>query len=86
MGFSGPNPIEWPDIESFSRQTGTRLMPWEIEALESVDDAFLQPAAKQAAASKDKTGAAGMVDVSDGRGVRALLRSIVGRGKTKKGG
>lgn len=87
MGFAAPNPIEWADIEAFSRQTRTRLLPWEIEIIESVDDAFLQPATRQAPASqsqgKDKIVAS--VDVSDGRGIRALLRSIAGRGK-KKGG
>lgn len=40
-GFSGPNPIGWPDIDAFIRRTGSRLAPWEIEAIERIDDMFV---------------------------------------------
>lgn len=87
MGFASPDPIEWHDIDAFSRQTGTRLLPWEIETIEAVDDAFLQPALKQAQAPpqpQDKN-LVDNVDINDGRGVRSLFRSIADRRK-KKGG
>jgi hypothetical protein len=42
-GFSGPNPIGWQDIDAFSRRSGTRLTPWEIELIERIDDLFLSP-------------------------------------------
>lgn len=50
-GMSGPNPIEWPDIDAFCRRTGVRLDPRDIELIEAVDDLFLQKSAEQASAS-----------------------------------
>ncbi len=45
-GFAGPNPIGWQDIDAFSRRSGVRLAPWEIEILERIDDLFLRGDAK----------------------------------------
>jgi hypothetical protein len=39
-GFS-ISPIEWPDFDAFIRLSGTRLAPWEIAAIEDLDDLFL---------------------------------------------
>jgi hypothetical protein len=39
-GF-GPSPIEWPDIDAFCRFSRMRLVPWEVEIIEALDDAFL---------------------------------------------
>mgnify|MGYP003578108817 FL=1 len=89
-GFAAPNPIGWQEIDAFVRQTKFRLAPWEIELLETIDDAFLQP---QLAALKDKVkkpGAASteLVDSSDTKSVRNLMRSIgkrrSGKGKAKE--
>lgn len=44
-GF-GPNPISWPDIDAFVRQSGMRLAPWEIEIIEELDDLFRSEQAK----------------------------------------
>jgi hypothetical protein len=38
-GF-GANPISWPDIDAFLRLSGVRLMPWEIEIIEEIDNVF----------------------------------------------
>jgi hypothetical protein len=35
-GF-GVNPITWVDLGEFTRLTGTRLAPWEIEVIEELD-------------------------------------------------
>ena len=40
-GGFGVTPIEWPDIDAFVRNSQFRLAPWEIEVIESLDDAFL---------------------------------------------
>lgn len=40
-GFAGPNPIGWQDIDAFIRRSGLRLTPWEIEAIERIDDLFV---------------------------------------------
>ncbi len=40
-GFSGPLPIEWPDIDAFIRNGRMRLSPWEIEIIEELDDLYL---------------------------------------------
>ncbi|MGN6142243.1 MAG: phage tail assembly chaperone [Mesorhizobium sp.] len=44
-GFSGPNPIEWPDIDAFVRNTRTRLDPHDIEMIEQIDDLYLAASA-----------------------------------------
>ena len=38
-GF-GIQPIEWGDISAFITLSGLRFSPWEIEIIESLDDAF----------------------------------------------
>jgi hypothetical protein len=35
-GF-GVNPITWVDLGEFTRLTGVRLAPWEIEVIEELD-------------------------------------------------
>lgn len=40
-GGMGPSPIEWPDIDAFLRLSGVALVPWEIEVIEDLDDAFM---------------------------------------------
>lgn len=49
-GF-GVMPLEWPDIDSFNRLTGTALAPWEVGMIERLDDAYLKAMAD--AAKKD---------------------------------
>jgi len=84
VGFTGLNPIGWQDIDAFVRQTGFRLAPWEIEVLEAIDDALLNPPTPSAAPS---TTATDMVPVTDAAGVRSLLGRIgKRRSKKKKGG
>ncbi|MER8762895.1 hypothetical protein [Mesorhizobium sp. M0968] len=39
--MAGAAPIEWPDIDAFTRQTNRRLDSWEIEIIEDVDDLYL---------------------------------------------
>lgn len=36
------SPIEWPDFDAFLRLSGVRLAPWEISAIEDLDDLFLE--------------------------------------------
>jgi len=43
-GF-GISPLEWPDIDAFSRLSGLRLLPWEVAMLEKLDDAYIRNAA-----------------------------------------
>jgi len=82
MGFASQDPISWQDIDAFVRQTGFRMAPWEIETIEAIDDAFLE-AAKSAAPKKPPgENLAASADVNDGRGIKALFRSI---GRRKKG-
>jgi hypothetical protein len=40
-GF-GPNPIDGQDIESYERRHQCRLAPWEQEAIEGLDDIYMQ--------------------------------------------
>lgn len=37
----GVSPIEWPDIDAFIRRARMPLLPWEIETIERLDDAYL---------------------------------------------
>lgn len=67
MGFSGPNKIEWPDIQAFVSMTKTHLVPWEVALVEDLDDIFLNAMAEaqegteaeQSAAAADALAAAG---------------------------
>lgn len=45
-GGFGPSPITWQDLDAFIRVVRQPLAPWEIEAIEACDDAFLQAQAK----------------------------------------
>lgn len=38
-GF-GANPISWTELEAFSRLSGLRLTPWEIETIEMLDNLY----------------------------------------------
>ncbi|MCC0013664.1 MAG: hypothetical protein H6877_10140 [Rhodobiaceae bacterium] len=46
-GFNGPNPIEWHDVEAFTRLTGRRFTPWMVELIEDIDQAYLTAAYKK---------------------------------------
>lgn len=81
-GFAGPNPVGWQDLDAFVRQTGFPLAPWEVEIVEAIDDAFLNPALRTPAAPPGQQ-MTNTADASDTRGVRALLRSM---GRKRKGG
>jgi len=52
-GF-GSNPLTWSDIEAFSRLSGIRLLPWEVEIIESIDNAYIAKQAEDAKAKVDK--------------------------------
>lgn len=44
----GLNPISLGDIDAFVRLTGSRLAPWEVEAIERLDEVWLAANAKSA--------------------------------------
>lgn len=85
MGFASANPLSWHDIDAFVRQTGLRLAPWEIEAIESVDNAFLQMAPKPALPQQQQD-LAESAPVNDPQAVKSLLRSIGKQRSNKRGG
>lgn len=85
-GFSGPNPIGWQDLEAFVHVTRFRFSPWEVELLEAIDDAYLHP---QLVAVKSKQATPELIDASDTKSIRNLMRSIgkrrSGKGNKKNG-
>jgi hypothetical protein len=70
-------------MAAFMHVTCFRFAPWEVELIETIDDAFRSP---QLVALKNKTkpGAAPteMIDSSDTKSIKNLLRSI---GKRRSG-
>lgn len=88
MGFATPNPIEWPDIKAFMFCTKEKFAPWEIELIESLDDLYLMPHTNRAQLPKAMPGKniVRTVDITDGQGVRSLLRSVGRRRKPVKKG
>lgn len=44
-GF-GPSPLTWSDIHAFIAASGFRLVPWEIEMIEQLDDLWLAERAR----------------------------------------
>lgn len=80
MGFAGPSPIEWPDIDAFVRRSGLRLDPWELKLVEKLDDLYLEAAVASAkkppaAPSRDKQLIA-TASAGDAHAVKSLLGSI----------
>lgn len=45
-GVNGAEAISWGDLDAFQRLTGTRLVPWEVEVIEDLDDLFLAEVAR----------------------------------------
>jgi hypothetical protein len=41
-GFSA-EPIAWSDLDAFTRLTGARLAPFEIQLIEMLDDLYRKP-------------------------------------------
>lgn len=48
----GVDPITWSDLDAFTRLSGLRLTPWEIEAIEELDDLWRTEHAKARKAAK----------------------------------
>lgn len=46
--MSGPLPLEYADIEAFSRLHGAYLSPFDIEIIEIIDDCYLASAREEA--------------------------------------
>jgi len=40
-GGMGTEPITWADLDAFCRFTGQTIAPWEVEAIEALDDLYL---------------------------------------------
>lgn len=60
-GFSGPNPLEWPDIDAFVRRSRMALDPRDIALIEEIDDLYLaQMAAAASAADQQQALADGL--------------------------
>ena len=37
----GPTPLSWGEIDAWTRQTGTELMPWEARLLRQLSTAYI---------------------------------------------
>lgn len=88
-GFNGPQPIDFQEIDAFVRVSRFPLRPWEVQIIEDIDDAFLQPAYRKAADVRNRsTSATPMVSARDGAAVSRMMRSMGVRKKSpqKKGG
>jgi len=68
VGFSGPQPVGWIEIDAFARLSGIALAPWEIGLIEAIDDLYLRRGVKPPTAATESASA------SDPAAVRALLR------------
>jgi hypothetical protein len=78
-GFSGASPVSWQDIDAFVRRSGIVLAPWEVEVVEALDNAFMQPDPRQPTVPEG--GARAVVSPDDIEGVKKLMGSI-GRRRT----
>lgn len=50
-GFSGPDPLEWPDIDAFVRRSRMALDPRDIELIEAIDDLYIAQVSAAASAA-----------------------------------
>lgn len=46
-GMSGPNPLTWPDIQSWTNLLQTTIRPIEVEILKEIDNVYLEYVAKK---------------------------------------
>lgn len=46
-GMSGPNPLTWTDIESWSNILQTEVRPIEVEIIKEIDSVYLEYTAEQ---------------------------------------
>lgn len=84
MGFAGPQPIRWRDIDAFVNLTGVSLVPWEVELIERLDDTYLQP--DQPPTLPEGQSVRLAASTSDSKGIRAVLGSVGNRRYKRKGG
>jgi hypothetical protein len=78
VGFAGPQPIGWHEIDAFLRRSGTFLAPWEIEIIERIDDIYLQPSTQQPT-PPDGQAVAALASPGDAAAVRSILGSVGNR-------
>lgn len=50
-GLSGPDPLEWPDIDAFVRRSRMALDPRDIELIEAIDDLYIAQISAAASAA-----------------------------------
>jgi len=74
VGFSGPQPIGWQDIDAFIHRSGTWLRPWEIALIEAVDDIYLEPEPTPTLPEGQTVTVA--ASASDAAGVKAILAGV----------
>jgi len=84
MGFAGPQPIGWQDIDAFMRRAGLTFAPWEVDLIERLDDIYLRPAS--APALPDGQAVTVAASIGDSAGVRAVLGSVGNRRYVKRKG
>lgn len=46
-GMSGPSPLTWPDIQSWTTLLQTNIRPIEVEILKEIDSVYLEYVAKK---------------------------------------
>ncbi len=84
VGFGGPQPLGWQDIDAFIRRSGLRLAPWEIEILERIDDIYLDP--KPIPPAPEGQAVVALASSTDPAGVRSILGSVGKRRTVKRTG
>lgn len=52
--MSGPGPITYSDLDSYTRLTRMSLAPWEVQILENLDDIYLASVSAAQAADKEQ--------------------------------
>lgn len=88
-GFNGSAPWTWTDLDSFLNRAGISLVPWEIEVLEALDEAFLEPETPRRPTAPDGQQVRTLASSNDVAGVQNVLgrfggRRVVIRDKGKK--
>lgn len=52
--MSGPGPVTFGDLESYTRLTRMSLAPWEVQIIENLDDIYLASVGDAQAADKEQ--------------------------------
>lgn len=80
---NGANPISHRDIEAFARLYRIPIHPWEVEALERIDDVVLKVWNEKTAKPEAAASEPHLIPANDTKRIGAMLRGMAASRKAR---